>query len=93
MAKTLAFNFWQKKALSLSLFLYESVFLSFKYFDSKTKMIFPLNRETVNYNVKNKRNIMKKRISAATLTALFYLFKSIQYVNKIVLLLWINLRF
>lgn len=53
----------------------------------KKKMIFPLKRETVNYNVKNKRNIMKKRISVATLTALFYLFKSIQYVNKIVLLL------
>lgn len=53
-------------------------------------MIFPLNRETVNYNVKNKRNIMKKRISVATLTALFYLFKSIQYVNKIVFII-INL--
>lgn len=50
-------------------------------------MIFPLKRETVNYHAKNKRNIMKKRISVATLTALFYLFKSIQYVNKIVLLL------
>lgn len=88
MAKTLAFNFWQKKALSLSLFLYESVFLSFKYFDSKTKMIFPLKRETVNYNVKNKRNIMKKkRISVATLTVLFYLFKTIQYVNKIVFII------
>lgn len=50
-------------------------------------MIFPLERETVNYNVKNKRNIMKKRISVATLTALFYLFKSIQYVNKIVFII------
>lgn len=51
-------------------------------------MIFPLKRETVNYNVKNKRNIMKKkRISVATLTALFYLFKSIQSVNKIVFII------
>lgn len=61
--------------------------MSFKYFDSKTKMIFPLKRETVKYNVKNKRNIMKKRISVATLSALFYLFKSIQSVNKIVFII------
>lgn len=43
--KTLAFNFWQKKALPLTLFLYESVLLSLKYFNSKKKNGFPIKME------------------------------------------------